>query len=78
MDDQFVRFSEIEEELAKTKETLEAELKTNAGLKENYEELSNLANERLAELISSQRAYQKMQVRAKIVEMFYIEGGFLR
>lgn len=62
MDDQFVRFSEIEEELAKTKEALETELKINATLKDNYEELSNLANERLAEAISSQRAYQKLQV----------------
>jgi hypothetical protein len=62
MDDQFVRCSELEEDLAKTRETLEAELKANANLKENYDELSNLANERLAESISSQRAYQKMQV----------------
>lgn len=62
MDDQFVRFSEIEEELAKTKDTLETEHKENIDLKESYEELSHLANERLAELLSAQRAYQKEQV----------------
>lgn len=63
MDDQFVRYSELEEDLGKTTESLETERKANIGLRENYEELSNLANERLAESISSQRAYQKMQVR---------------
>jgi hypothetical protein len=62
MDEQFVRCSELEEDLAKATESFEVERKTNAALKENYEELSNLANERLAESISSQRAYQKMQV----------------
>ena len=62
MDDQFVRFSELEEDLAKTKETLESEQKENAGLKENFEELSNLASERLAELITAQKSYQRVQV----------------
>lgn len=62
MDDQFVRFSELEEDHTKIKETLEGELKASAALKQDYEELSNLANERLAESITSQRAYQKLQV----------------
>jgi chromosome segregation ATPase len=68
MDDQFVRLSELEEEMSKANETLEAEQKASAALKIDHEELSNLANERLAESISAQRAYQKVQEEAEKLE----------
>ncbi|KAI6205827.1 hypothetical protein M3Y94_00836600 [Aphelenchoides besseyi] len=51
----------VREGKRKARELMEAEKTAAANLREEFEELANLANERLAESISSQRAFQKLQ-----------------
>ncbi|KAI6173928.1 hypothetical protein M3Y98_01134900 [Aphelenchoides besseyi] len=76
MDDLFVKTSEYEDELQKARELMEAEKTAGANLRDEFEELANLANERLAESISSQRAFQKLQDKNDTLEkaLAYLEA----
>lgn len=56
---------ELDDSLTQTRDELAAERAVNEQQKREFEELAALAEQRLSESIASQRAFEKLQVRAR-------------